>query len=242
VQLFKRVVSPEKLGEWREICARKEYETLKTAIQTDPQIGEIATAVSPDHVFQDYIWIIERSAVHTCHRDNNGTFFNPGQKHVSYTMLVYLEDMGKCLGVMPQSHLSPNAYALNLQDQVVDIVCSAGDVIVFDANLVHVGTMTDRDDNLRVQMKLSHPDDLDVLGYYQNFHKVLNKDNTNSRMVRQLQRHLTCAVPYLANLTQQENIRSARGTDEGAKITTGQKLFSRLFYGRPDFYDLPNAF
>ena len=188
------------------------------------------------------MWIIEKSAVHTCHRDNNGTFFNPGQQHLSYTMLVYLDDMGKCLGVIPQSHLSPDAYAVNLQDQVVDIVCSAGDVIVFDANLVHVGTIMERDDNLRVQMKISHPDDLGVLGYYQNFNKVLNKDNTNPRIVRQLQRHLTCAVPYLANMTQQENIRSARGTVEGAEITAGQRLFSWLFYGNAGFYDLPNAF
>lgn len=242
VQLFKTVVSPEKIQEWRTLSSTKQYQELKNAIQNDPEIREIVYRVSPDYVLQDYIWIIEKSAVHTCHRDNNGTFFNHGQQHLSYTMLVYLEDMGKCLGVIPQSHLSPDAYAVNLQDQVVDIVCSAGDVIVFDANLVHVGTIVDRDDNLRVQMKISHPDDLEVLGYYQNFNKVLNKDNTNSRIVRQLHRHLTCAVPYLANMTQQENIRSARGTEEGAEITAGQKLFSHMFYGNANFYDLPNAF
>jgi hypothetical protein len=36
-------------------------------------------------------------------------------------------------------------------------------------------------------------------------------------------------------MTQTENIRASQGT------AGGQKWFSYLFYGRTDFYDLPNA-
>jgi hypothetical protein len=157
-------------------------------------------------------------------------------------MLVYLENMEKCLGIIPKSHQSQYTNAVNITDNVTDIVCNAGDVIVFNANLIHVGTLTNKDDNLRVQMKISHPDDLSVLGYYQNFNKVLNKENANPIAMRKMQRGFTCAFPFLSDLTQSENINTARGTADGAKISDMQKWFSYFFYSRSDFYDLPNAF
>jgi len=243
VQLFQSVVPSEKIQKWRELSKSKHYKELKVEMSTDANIQRLVKSISPEYVLQDYIWVIEKSAVHTCHRDNNGTFFNVGQKHASYTMLVYLETMDKCLGVIPGSHMSQYTNAVNLMGGgVKDIVCSAGDVIIFNANLVHVGTLTEKDDNLRVQMKISHPDDLEVLKYYQNFNKVLNKENNNPRIMRQMQRGFTCAFPFLSDLTQSENIKTARGTVDGAEISSGQKWFSWLFYGRSDFYDLPNAF
>jgi hypothetical protein len=211
-------------------------------MHSDNKLRLVADSISIEYILQDYIWIIEKSSVHTCHRDNNGTFFNAGQKHQSYTMLVYLESMDKCLGVIPSSHTSQYKNALNITDNVTDIVCSAGDVIVFNANLIHVGTLVDKDDNLRIQMKISHPDDIEVLGYYQNFNKVLNKENSNPRLLRQMQRSTTCTFPFISDLTQSENIKTARGTSDGAQISDMQKWFSYLFYGRTDFYDLPNAF
>lgn len=242
VKLYKSVIPPDKIEKWRGLCKNQKYEELKTAMHSDANIRRVVKSVSSEYVLQDYIWIIQKSAVHTCHRDNNGKFFNEGQKHDSYTMLVYLESMDKCLGVIPGSHKSQYTNSVNLTDGVKDIICSAGDVIIFNANLVHVGTITDKDDNLRVQMKVSHPDDLGVLKYYQNFNKVLNRDNNNPRFLRQIQRGITCTFPFISDLTQSENINTARGTDNGAEISSGQKLFSWLFYGRSDFYDLPNAF
>lgn len=243
-QLFKSAIPPETVHRWKTMCANKKYKELKAEMHSDTNLQKIIHSISAKHQFQDYIWIIEKSAVHTCHRDNNGTFFNAGQKHPSYTMIVYLDQgMGqeKCLGVIPRSHKSKYANAVNVFDQVRDIQCSTGDVIVFNANLIHVGTITGRDDNLRVQMKISHPDDLEALGYYQNFNKVLNKENQNSKMVRQIQRHVSCSVPFVSDLTQTENIRTSQGTAGGAEISDAQKWFSYLFYGRTDFYDLPNA-
>jgi hypothetical protein len=243
-QLFKSVISPETVNRWRTMCKNRKYREVKQEMHSDPAIQRIVRYISPSHILQDYILIIEKSAVHTCHRDNNGTFFNAGQKHPSYTMLVYLDQAksdDKCLGVVPGSHQSKYANAVNIVNPVTDITCSTGDVIVFNANLIHVGTLTERDDNLRVQMKISHPDDLEVLKYYQNYNKLLNKENKNSRVVRHLQRGASCAVPFVSDLTQSEIIRTARGTVDGAKISDGQKWFSSLFYGRSDFYDLPNA-
>jgi hypothetical protein len=48
--------------------------------------------------------------------------------------------------------------------------------------------------------------------------------------------------PIISNLTQNENIRSSRGTDNGVEIGFFQKIFSYIFYGNSQFYDLPNAF
>lgn len=242
VKLHKSVVDLNTIERWRGLCKTNKYEELKKEMQSDANIQRVVKSVSNEYVLQDYIWIIQKSAVHTCHRDNNGKFFNEGQKHDSYTMIVYLESMDKCLGVIPRSHMSQYTNAVNLTEGVKDIICSAGDVIIFNANLIHVGTITEKDDNLRVQMKVSHPDDLEVLKYYQNFNKVLNRDNNNPRFLRQMQRSVTCTFPFVSDLTQSENINTARGTDNGVEISNGQKMFSWLFYGRSDFYDLPNAF
>jgi len=191
---------------------------------------------------QDYIWVIKKSSVHTCHRDNNGDFFNKNQQHPSYTLLIYLEDMNKCLGVIPQSHKSIKSNNFNMTDNVINLLCNKGDVILFNANLIHVGTLEkNREDHMRIQMKLTHKDDIDVLGYYQKFNKILNKENNIPFEIKKAQKNFSCMFPVLSDLTQRENINSARGSDNGVTIGFGQRLFSYLFYGNSKFYDLPNV-
>jgi len=56
------------------------------------------------------------------------------------------------------------------------------------------------------------------------------------------QKNISCMLPILSTITQGENIRSARGTENGVKLGMFQKIFSFLFYGKSDYYDLPNAF
>ena len=179
--------------------------------------------------------------MHTCHRDNNGDFFNEGQRHPSYTMLVYIEDVDKCLGVIPTSHKDVNSFNYNLGDPVIHLPCEKGDAILFNANLIHVGAIN-KTDNLRIQLKVSHKDDIDKLNYYQNFNKILNEDNTVPEFITRIQKKASCIFPILSNMTQSENIRTARGSINGAQIGWTQQLFSYFFYGKSDFYDLPNAF
>jgi hypothetical protein len=229
VCLIKNVLNQKEIEKMKKM---KELELKKYIIKKFPNLPQ-------GYVFQDYIWVIKKSSVHTCHRDNNGDFFNPGQKHPSYTILFYLEDIDKCLGVIPKSHLSPTNHAINLGDSLRNIECNKGDAIIFNANLIHVGTLNP--DNTRIQMKISHKDDLEILNYYQNFNKVLNKENNIPTPVLRMQRNLTCMVPYISNLTQKDNIKSARGTDNGAEISWAQKIYSTIFYGNKDFYDLPNV-
>jgi hypothetical protein len=243
IQLYKNVFNNSEIVELIDKCNKENYVDLKMTLLKHPKLlNLIYNSTSNQYIFQDYIWIIKKSVVHTCHRDNNGDFFNEKQQYPSYTMLIYLEDMEKCLGILPNSHTDLNSYNINLFQNVVNIPCKKGDVILFNANLIHVGCINKKYDNLRIQMKVSHKDDIDKLQYYQNFNKILNKDNNLPVFLRKGQLQFSCMFPILSNLTQNENIRTARGSDNGVEVGLQQKTFSYLFYGNPDFYDLPNAF
>jgi hypothetical protein len=241
--LYKNVLDNGEISILKQLCIDKNYKTTKEFVLNNSKLIDLKTRVCGNgYVFQDYIWIIQKSTVHTCHRDNNGDFFNASQKHPSYTVLVYLEDMDKCLGVMPGSHKDLYTNAVNVTNTVQNVLCSKGDLILFNANLVHVGTINARDDNLRIQLKLTHRDDISTLGYYQNFNKVLNQDNTLPLALKRAQKRFSCTFPFMSDLTQGENIRTARGSDNGVDIGLPQQAFSYLFYGNKDFYNLPNAF
>lgn len=239
--IYKDVLNNDEIEIIKSHCVSGNYIKTKDYLLNHSSLKKIVYSISPDYIFQDYIWIIQKSSVHTCHRDNNGDFFNEGQQYPSYTMLIYLEDMEKCLGVIPTSHKDKNSYFTDFEGNLVNLLCRKGDVILFNANLIHVGTINENDDNLRIQLKITHKDDIDKISYYQNFNKILNKDNTVPKYLRKAQRNLSCMFPGLSNLTQSENIRSSRGTDNGVTVGIGQQLFSYLFYGDVDFYDLPNV-
>ena len=240
--IYKNVLNNVEVDNLKTYCVNGEYKKTKDYLFNNNAMKKVVNSVGPDYMFQDYVWIIKKSSVHTCHRDNNGDFFNEGQKYPSYTALVYLEDMDKCLGVIPKSHKNKYSYFVDFNGNLVNLLCEKGDVILFDANLIHVGTLNDRDDNLRIQLKVTHKDDIDKISYYQNFNKILNKDNSLPLHLRKYQRSLSCIFPGFSNLTQSENIRTSRGSDNGANIGYLQQIFSYLFYGDFDFYDLPNAF
>jgi ectoine hydroxylase-related dioxygenase (phytanoyl-CoA dioxygenase family) len=245
VCIIKNVLDDSEIEYLKQMCKTGNYaEAKKRLINHSGLQNKLQQVIGvPDYMLQDYIWIIQKSSVHTCHRDNNGDFFNEGQQYPSYTLLIYLENMERCLGVIPGSHLDVNSYNVNLTDDLVHFLCKPGDAILFNANLIHVGAINDSgDDHLRIQMKVSHRNDIDTLEYYQNFNKVLREENTVPRPLRLMQKNASCMFPVISNMSQKENIMSARGSDNGASIGIGQKIFSSLFYGKSDFYDLPNAF
>jgi len=244
VTVIPNCLTKEEIEKLKRCIIERQYEEVQQEIIRNGRVYEKIQAVlqDTDYVFQEYVWIIKRSNVHTCHRDNNGDFFNPGQKHPSYTMLFYLEDMEKCLGVIPSSHQEKGSFPTNFDDRLIHMVCNPGDVVLFNANLIHVGALNEREDNMRVQMKMSHREDLDVLGYYQDFHKVLDRPNGLPGFLKQAQKNASCMFPIMSDLTQGENIRTARGSDNGVEVGMAQRIFSTLFYGDGNFYDLPNAY
>ena len=216
-----------------------ELKQVKNAIINSDKIKNIIKHnIGVDFVLQDYIWYIKRSQVHTCHRDNNGDFFNANQKHPSYTMIIYLEDMEKCLGVVNKSHTRK----YSIFDKVENILCNKGDLIIFNANLIHTGVFNRLENNPRIQMKITHKDDIKNISYYENFNKIVDTPSKTPVFIRKTQQKLSCITPIISDLTQKININSARGSDNGSKVGLLQKMFSFLFYGDSNFYDLPNAF
>jgi hypothetical protein len=169
--------------------------------------------------FQDYIFVIKKSSIHTCHRDANGDMFNEGQQHPSYTMLLFID--GGSLNVVPGSQ---NGRLVNLEG-IDQIWFNPGDLILFDANLVHAGSIGP--DNLRIQMKITHRDDRDVLSYYEKYNKTASKDSMLPEPLKHIQQKLSCSVPAIADLTQ-GYVKSGKNS----------KLFSQIFYGNENFYEL----
>ena len=137
----------------------------------------------------------------------------------------------KCLGVIPKSHTSLYKNTINMGDKIINLGCNKGDIILFNANLIHVGTLHKKSDHMRIQMKLSHRDDIDNIQYYEKYNKVLKADNKLPEHIIKAQKNITCMFPMLSDITQYSNRDSARGTKKST-------IFSYLFYGNKDFYDL----
>jgi hypothetical protein len=241
--IIKNILTPDQIMEIKKKCYENDHYNVKQLLINNKSLLNLMKNKIKEngYVFQDYILIIKKSSIHTCHRDNNGDLLNKNLKYLSYTLLLYIEDTEKCLGVIPNSHKNINSYNFNLKNEVQYLPCKRGDAILFDANLIHVGALN-KNDNLRIQMKISHINDLPSLSYYQNYNKILNKDNNLPYSLKNVQKNLSCMFPFVSNLTHEEIVKSSGGTDNGAEIGIFQKIFSQLFYGNSKFYDLPNAF
>jgi len=237
--ILKNVLSNKEITFLKETCQKEQHKEVKEMLINHEKLNkQIKQKTGPKYQFQDYIFIIKKSAIHTCHRDSNGDFFNEGQKYPSYTMLIFLEKMDKCLGVIPESHKDVNSFNINVTDKVVNLLCNPGDAILFNANLIHVGALNDKDDHLRIQMKVTHQEDIDKIPYYNDYNKILNEDNHLPFYLKKAQRKLSCLFPIFSNWTQTE----IQENSAGSAIGPFQQMFSYLFYGNSKFYDLPNAF
>ena len=220
-QVHPSVLSPSEV----EAAKRMDNKSLKEHLMRHDRIREIVSSLGPGYEFQDYVFILKKSSIHTCHRDANGDMFNFGQKHPSYTMLVFLEGSDNCLEVSPGSR---DGRAVDL-DGASPFPCRPGDVFLFDANTVHAGAIGP--DRLRVQMKVTHREDRGVLGYYENYNKVADHESTMPDAIKGFHQDLSCAFPFVADMTQ-----------EDVKKGSPSKVFSQVFYGNKDFYTLNDAF
>ena len=81
--------------------------------------------------------------------------------------------------------------------------------------------------------------------FYENYHKVKNDENGGNNIpteIRRVQKNMSCMFPILSNLSQTENIKSSpKDSDNGVDMSIIQKIFSFIFYGNPNYYNLPNA-
>jgi ectoine hydroxylase-related dioxygenase (phytanoyl-CoA dioxygenase family) len=194
-------LTPEEAQQLRQYAKDKDILSMKKYIvQSGTAKRRIRELLGDKYVFHDYIFLINKSQFHTCHRDYNGDFFNEGQKHPSYTLLIYLNEMNPCLEVIPKTHRTKDSNLLNLSDYTESLTCSPRDAILFNANLIHSGSINENENNPRIQMKISHVDDLEVLKFYSKYNKILNSENNTSKPVKYIQKHISCQFPILSQL------------------------------------------
>lgn len=192
------------------------------------QKKNVLTLVGLDYEFQDYIFIIKKSQFNACHRDYNGSFFNKDQKYPSYTLLIFLNKMEKCLDIIPKSHKNYNNN-VNLTDLTEYIKCNVGDALLFDSNLIHSGSINKNQNNPRIQMKITHKNDRKILKFYENYNKQLNNPKKYPKWVQKLQKHLSCMMPVIGQYTQKydKNKESNNNSDNN-------NIFSKYFYAKLD--------
>jgi hypothetical protein len=142
--------------------------------------------------------------------------------------------MDKNLGFIPKSH--KNKYIVNLSNNLKYLKCKKGDAILFNANLVHVGAFNKKPDNIRIQLKVTHNDDRSILNYYDGYNKLADQDTKLPKELVKMQKNLTCIFPIISDLSQNENLSFAKNKKSNRKT----KLFSKIFYGNSNFYDLTN--
>jgi len=209
----------------------KNYIELKHFINNHYNVKINILKKFPNYILQNYIFLIEKSKIHVCHRDGNAKIYNITQKYPSYTVIFYIDNMDYNLDVIPNSHKN-NTTDIYITDTTKSIKCNKGDAILFDAGLVHCGSFNKKPNNKRIQMKLTHKDDIKDLDFYENYNKILDKENTNPEYITKIQKYLSCQFPFIGDLTSTE-IKSDN-------VSGIKKIYSKIFYNNENYYNLPN--
>jgi hypothetical protein len=190
-------------------------------------LKQVQTLLGSSYMFQDYILMIEKSRIHTCHRDINAQQFNPDVKYPSYTIIFYLEDMERCLDVIPKSDQSQ--FGVYLTDETKSIQCRPGNAILFNSGLIHAGSINEKPNNKRIQMKLTHRDDVKNIEFFQGYNKKLDSENHAPELFTSIQKHMSCQVPIVGDLFKSSAAKPI------------EKAFSAIMYGNENFYDLKDV-
>lgn len=229
------IISEYMLNKIKDHWDRSEFKQINDIIKSDWGIKNFINKNIKlgGYKFMDYIMFLENSVLHTCHRDNNSNYFN--ETNPSYTMILYIDDMENCLDVIPNSH--KDKLGINLYDKTRTFMCKGASIILFDASLVHSGSINSMMKNRRIQLKISHEDDLDKLSFYQNYNKILDKLNTNSEISKRVQKHFSCRFPVISDMTQGKDKAYINGDISGVA-----QIFSKIFYSDKDYYKLRDAF
>ena len=240
--ILRDAFTPVELDELIKDCSTDDYKMAKDNIIGNAKLLDtLKKKTGEGYVFHDYIFVIKKSAIHTCHRDSNGDMFND-ILNPSYTMILFLEDMDKCLAVIPSSHKHKNSFGYNLKNEVKQVLCKKGDILLFNASIIHAGSLNEgKPDALRIQMKFSHKDDLHLLDYYSNYNKILKEENTNPFYMKKIHQNASCMVTILGD-SNTDVIKNNKNVKNDNDIPIQEKIFAYLFYGKSDYYNLPNAF
>ena len=234
-QFMPGLLSPSLVNNIKKCERNGDYKVMKDQItHSDCLKTKLMGRTGDGYIFQNYMLVIKKSSIHTCHRDSNGTLFNPTLNHPTYTLLIFLETMERSLGLIPKSHMELNSYYVNIMNNTIAFSCKPGDALLFNSNLYHVGEINAKPNNLRLQFKLCHFSDEKKIDYYNNYFKILNQDNHYPQWLQQIQKNISCFIPGISNLSQYQ-IQTDSDQDKQSTIS---KIFSQILYGNSEFYKL----
>ena len=212
------------LNLWRQ----KRYSEIKHFFKNSNEI----TKVLPDNYsLIDYTYIIEDSAIHTYHRDYTSSKRFNNLKYPSYTMILYLDESKTGLNVIPGSHIE--SIPIYLIDKSIQLNFKPGTAIMFDADLLHAGSIIDNTIKRHcIQFKIVHKDDVQFLPHLLNYHVLINKPNNKSLHSKYIESTLTKHFPIIMDLT--HNTIKSSFTENKTPI---QKVFSQVIFSNQDFYE-----
>ncbi len=205
-----------------EVNLIREYaendENMKAAdfVKKSARINEIILKrLGVDYVFPNYSFVIKKSQLSSCHRDDNGTMINTNSQYPSYTLIIFLKPMENCLKVIEGSHKKQDKFYITKPPE--NIKCSPGQMIIFDSNLVHAGAFNENINNTRIQMKLVHRNDMENHPELKNFHKELKNDKKPTHFAKIIDQPISCIAPVLS-----DKLRFKKGK--------GARLYEKLLY------------
>ena len=234
--LFNNIFNNNELEYLKNNVNNDQLNNLKTMIINNKNLKNIINKnIGNDYVFQDYIFVLKKSSLHTCHRDNNSKLLNKKQNFDSYTMIIFLYPMNECLDVIPKSHKNIYKNSFNFSDPTKSIKCSVGDVLLFNSSLIHCGSINNKlKNNPRIQLKISHNSDLKNINFYQNYNKILDNESNISKINKKTVKHLSCQFPIMSNVSYDLNKKSFDNNSNKSIII---KLYNYIIYGKSNFLD-----
>lgn len=210
---------------------KRDFGSIKNFFSNNTKIiNKIHENLSNDYILIDYTYIIENSAIHTFHRDYTSSKNYNNLTHPSYTMILYLDNSDTGLNIIPGSH-SDNTYVY-LYNQAKKLSFVPGKAVIFDADILHAGSIINNDIKRRcIQFKIIHKDDIHKLPSLQNYHVLINRPNNKSISLKEFESMLTRHFPIFMDIFQ-EHIKTSFTEDKSAI----QNIVSQIIFSDTDFY------
>ena len=182
-----------------------------------------------DYILIDYSYLIENSSIHTYHRDYTSSRNYNNLKNPSYTMILYLDDSNTGLNLIPGSHLEKTRL-MYIKNKSIKPSVNPGSIIIFDADILHSGTKTDKKRRC-IQFKIIHKQDIAKLPNLHNYHVLINKPNKKDDTLASFETFCTRHFPFLMDASN-ENIKTSFVEER----TGVQKIISSIIFSDKDFY------
>jgi hypothetical protein len=209
----------------------KDYTSIKYFFKNNINMENTVTEIfGNDYILLDYTYIIEDSSIHTFHRDYTSCKQYNKLDNISYTMIIYLDSPDYGLDVIPESH--NNIQSVYMMNSAISIRCDSGSAIIFDANLLHSGTLkVGQPSRHCIQFKIVHKDDISKIPHLLGQHVLNNRQNDKSYTLKQIERYLTQHFPIFMDMN-----NGIIKTSFSDNKTFMQKIVSSLVFSNQDFY------